>query len=87
MGLSGYQEFVYSIEFFRNWGLKYSEKHPEYNLMLEKANFNIRTEIYVATALMNSILASLGWLLLALGRLKANSAKRRVDRWATEWIG
>jgi len=65
MAVTGYQKFVYNIGFFKNWGLKYSNSHPEYNLLLEKANFDVRTEIYIATALLSSILIALGWLVFS----------------------
>ena len=66
MAITGYQKFVYGIDFFRDWGLKYSEKHPEYNLLLEKANFDIRTELYVATTMMTSLITAVGWVVLCL---------------------
>jgi len=66
MAITGFQKFVFNIGFVRNWGLNYSEKHPEHNLMLEKANDDIRTEVYVATALAYSFFAAIGFFVLCI---------------------
>jgi archaeal flagellar protein FlaJ len=61
MPLSDYQKFAYNIKFFRDWGLKQSKSNPNFNLLLEKANYDIRAEIYYAATLCTAVLSALGW--------------------------
>ena len=66
MPLSSFQKFAYSVKIFRDWGLKSSKNNPNFNLLLEKANYDIRAEIYYASTLCYAVMAALGWAVFCL---------------------
>lgn len=66
MPISDYQRFAFSIEQLKNFGRNYAEKNPQFNLILEKANYDVRTEIYAAETLLTAILSAFGWIVFCV---------------------
>lgn len=63
MALNGYQKFSYKI--FRNYTTEAARKNPELDLQLEKAQINVRAEVFIAVNIMNAIVAAIVGVIIA----------------------
>ena len=57
MALSGYQKFCYKR--FRNYSTEAAKKNPKLDLQLEKAQINVRAEVFIAVNIMNTIIGAI----------------------------
>ena len=65
MALSFYYRLCMMIPPLSRWGRRFAEGDPDIELVLEKANKNVRGEVFYTGLLMSSILIALGGLLIA----------------------
>jgi flagellar protein FlaJ len=63
MALNAYQKFCYKS--FRNYSSEAAKKNPELDLQLEKAQINVRAEVFIAVNIMNSIVAAIVGVIVA----------------------
>jgi flagellar protein FlaJ len=64
MALNSYQKFCYKR--FRNYSTEAAKKNPELDLQLEKAQINVRAEVFIAVNIMNAIIGAIIGVIVAV---------------------